>query len=228
MEFVRQSITKREKLKFEFTKNLSQALEYIAIAGEKLGFSREEMSDLEFNDIMQFSTKNKQRLVSLWKSKTTKQNTIREFNEYFLLPSIIFSEDDFQVIRYYITKPNYITKKQITENVLVLNPKSKIPDIENKIVIIENADPGYDWIFTKNPAGLITEYGGVASHMAIRCAEIGLPAAIGCGEILYDKLIQSSKVRLDCANEQIMILEHEIEDEYAEEKKVLKSLGYIK
>ena len=228
LEFVRQSITKREKLKFEFTKNLSQALEYIAIAGEKLGFSREEMSDLEFNDIMQFSTKNKQRLVSLWKSKTTKQNTIREFNEYFLLPSIIFSEDDFQVIRYYITKPNYITKKQITENVLVLNPKSKIPDIENKIVIIENADPGYDWIFTKNPAGLITEYGGVASHMAIRCAEIGLPAAIGCGEILYDKLIQSSKVRLDCTNEQIMILEHEIEDEYAEEKKVLKSLGYIK
>ena len=64
--------------------------------------------------------------------------------------------------------------------------------------------------------------------MAIRCAEIGLPAAIGCGEMLYDKLIRSSKVRLDCVNEQIMILEHEIEDEYIEEKKVLRSLGYIK
>jgi hypothetical protein len=46
--------------------------------------------------------------------------------------------------------------------------------------------------------------------------------------MLYDKLIQSSKVRLDCVNEQIMILEHEIEDEYIEEKKVLRSLGYIK
>ena len=227
-EFVRQSITQRERLKFEFTKNLSQALEYIAIAGEKLGFSRQEMSNLEFNDIMRFRTKNKQHLTSVWQSKAAKQNNIRRLNEHFLLPPIIFSEDDFQVIRYYISKPNYITKKQITENVLVLNPKSKIPDIENKVVIIENADPGYDWIFTKNPAGLITKYGGVASHMAIRCAEIELPAAIGCGEILYDKLLESSKIRLDCANEQIMILEHNIEDEYIEEKNILKSLGYIK
>ena len=226
-EFVRQSITQREKLKFEFTKNLSQALEYIAIAGEKLGFSRQEMSNLEFNDIMRFRTKSKQHLTSVWQSKAAKQYNIRRLNEYFLLPPIIFSEDDFQVIRYYISKPNYITKKQITENVLVLNPKSKIPDIENKMVIIENADPGYDWIFTKNPAGLITKYGGVASHMAIRCAEIELPAAIGCGEILYDKLVESSKIRLDCANEQIMILEHNIEDEYIEEKNTLKSLGYI-
>ena len=226
-EFVRQSITQREKLKFEFTKNLSQALEYIAIAGEKLGFSRQEMSNLEFNDIMRFRTKSKQHLTSVWQSKAAKQYNIRRLNEYFLLPPIIFSEDDFQVIRYYISKPNYITKKQITENVLVLNPKSKIPDIENKMVIIENADPGYDWIFTKNPAGLITKYGGVASHMAIRCAEIELPAAIGCGEILYDRLVESSKIRLDCANEQIMILEHNIEDEYIEEKNTLKSLGYI-
>ena len=226
-EFVRQSITQREKLKFEFTKNLSQALEYIAIAGEKLGFSRQEMSNLEFNDIMRFRTKSKQHLTSVWQSKAAKQYNIRRLNEYFLLPPIIFSEDDFQVIHYYISKPNYITKKQITENVLVLNPKSKIPDIENKVVIIENADPGYDWIFTKNPAGLITKYGGVASHMAIRCAEIELPAAIGCGEILYDKLVESSKIRLDCANEQIMILEHNIEDEYIEEKNTLKSLGYI-
>ena len=228
VEFIRRSVTQREKLKFEFTKNLSEALECIATAGKKLGFSREEMSNLEFNDIMQFSTKNRQQLVSTWKKKSGRKNTVRKLNEYFMLSSIIFSEDDFQVIRSYVTKPNFITKKQITANVSILNLKNKIPDIENKIVIIENADPGYDWIFAKNPVGLITKYGGVASHMAIRCAEIGLPAAIGCGEMLYDKLIQSSKIGLDCVNEQIMILEHEIEDEYIEEKKVLRSLGYIK
>jgi len=228
VEFIRQSVTQREKLKFEFTKNLSEALECIATAGKKLGFSREEMSNLEFNDIMQFSTKNRQQLVSTWKKKSDRKNTARKLNEYFMLSSIIFSEDDFQVIRSYVTKPNFITKKQITANVSILNLKNKIPDIENKIVIIENADPGYDWIFAKNPVGLITKYGGVASHMAIRCAEIGLPAAIGCGEMLYDKLIQSSKIGLDCVNEQIMILEHEIKDEYIEEKKVLRSLGYIK
>ena len=82
--------------------------------------------------------------------------------------------------------------------------------------------------FTKNPAGLITKYGGVASHMAIRCAEIGLPAAIGCGEIIFDYLSTSSKIFLDCKNHQTMIVENKENDQYTEERKVLKSLGYIK
>ena len=91
--------------------------------------------------------------------------------------------------------------KQISENIIILNHfEQKDIDLEKKIVVIENADPGYDWIFTKNPSGLITKYGGVASHMSIRCAEIGLPAAIGCGEILYEQLMNSSKVLLDAKN----------------------------
>ena len=228
LEFLRQSITQRENLKFEFTKNLSQALEYIAIAGEKLGFSREEMSNLEFSDVMQFSTKNRQQLMSTWKKKSDRKNMVKKLNEYFLLPSIIFSEDDFQVIRYYVSKPNYITKKQITANTSIINPKNKIPNIENKIVIIENADPGYDWIFAKNPKGLITKYGGIASHMAIRCGEIGMPAVIGCGEMLFEKLKIAEKLSLDCKNEKINIIEYNKEDVYLEERKLLKSLGYIK
>ena len=35
--------------------------------------------------------------------------------------------------------------------------------------------------------------------MAIRCAEFGLPAAIGCGEQIFDRLILVSNVVLDCA-----------------------------
>ena len=94
--------------------------------------------------------------------------------------------------------------------------------------MLENADPGYDWIFTRNSSGLITKYGGVASHMSIRCAELNMPAAIGCGEIIYEKLLLSSKVMLDCKNKEIIILEHNKDDHYVEERRVLKSLGYIR
>ena len=177
---------------------------------------------------MKFSTKNRQHLVSTWKKKSDIKNMVKKLNEYFLLPSIIFSEDDFQVIRYYVSKPNYITKKQITANTSIVNPKNKIPNIENKIVIIKNADPGYDWIFAKNPKGLITKYGGIASHMAIRCGEIGMPAVIGCGEMLFEKLKIAEKLSLDCKNEKINIIEYNKEDDYLEERKLLKSLGYIK
>ena len=68
------------------------------------------------------------------------------------------------------------------------------------IVCIENADPGYDWIFTKGISGLITKFGGANSHMAIRCGELGIPAAIGCGEELFARLSAGGAVILDCSN----------------------------
>ena len=70
-----------------------------------------------------------------------------------------------------------------------------------QIVLIENADPGFDWLFTKNISGLITKYGGVASHMAIRCAEFNIPAAIGCGEQRYETLIDAKKIIIDASIE---------------------------
>ena len=52
----------------------------------------------------------------------------------------------------------------------------------DKIVLIENADPGFDFLFSYKIKGLITKYGGANSHMAIRCMELGLPAIIGSGD----------------------------------------------
>ena len=99
------------------------------------------------------------------------------------------------------------------------NKKKQILNLNNKIILIENADPRYDWIFTKNPLGLITKYGGVVSHMAIRCAELGLPAAIGCSEILFNYLSSANLISLDCKSEQIFILKSENLDKFLEEKK---------
>ena len=74
--------------------------------------------------------------------------------------------------------------------------------MKDRIVMIESADPGYDWIFTRDIKGLITKYGGAASHMAIRCAEFNLPAAIGCGEI-FDDFLSGDMILLDCSNKLI-------------------------
>ena len=73
-------------------------------------------------------------------------------------------------------------------------------DLKNKIVLIENADPGYDFIFSYDIKGLITKYGGKNSHMAIRCAELNLPSIIGAGEKIYKVLVKSKKIFIDCKN----------------------------
>jgi phosphohistidine swiveling domain-containing protein len=227
-EFVRETTILREKSKFEFTKNLSDSLELIAKAGKRLGFTREELSNLELKDIMKFKTLKKNELIDFWRKKILRNKRKKLISHYVQLPPLIFSKNDFQIIRHYIAKPNYITKKEINGEKLILTNMKNLSNVESKIVMIENADPGFDWIFSKKPKGLITKYGGVASHMAIRCAELGLPAAIGCGEILFEKLKLSTKIHLDCKNEDILILEYKQKDDFLEEKKLLKSLGYIR
>ena len=80
---------------------------------------------------------------------------------------------------------------------LLFIESNHVSNLNKKIVAIPNADPGFDWIFSHNIAGLITQYGGTNSHMAIRCAELGIPAAIGIGDKRYENL-QEKKLILDC------------------------------
>lgn len=227
--FIKQSISQREYLKFEFTKNLSDALELIAEACKILGFSRSDISYLNIKFILNSYKKyEKKEIASLWKKKIEKQTRLKSINNYLVLPPLITSDNDFDYYIYNVAKPNFVTSKSLVSNVEYLVNNTNIPDLEDKIVLLKNADPGYDWIFTKNLGGLITKYGGSASHMAIRCAELGIPAAIGCGELIFENLLGSSKIMLDCKNQQIIILEKEKSDELVEVKKTLKSLGYIK
>ena len=79
----------------------------------------------------------------------------------------------------------------------------KANDIQGKIILIENADPGYDFIFGYKIAGLITMYGGSNSHMAIRCSELDIPAIIGVGPQTYSDLKNSVIVQIDCNSQKL-------------------------
>ena len=227
--FIKSSLEMREQIKFEFTKNLSDALELIAESGENLGFTRDDMSYLDVKTILtSFSQYKKSDLKQYWKNKIYLNKNKFILSSHLNLPSIISSKNDFEIIKYYLAKPNFITKKSIKSETKNLDIIKKSSSLKNKLILLEHADPGFDWIFTHNPTGLITKYGGVASHMSIRCSELGLPAAIGCGEVLYNTISNASKILLDCKNEQIIMLENKTSEKFSEEKKVLKSLGYIK
>ena len=70
--------------------------------------------------------------------------------------------------------------------------------MKNKIVCIENADPGFDFIFTHKIKGLITKFGGFNSHMSIRCSEMNIPAAVGVGNDIYQSLSNKNTIELNC------------------------------
>jgi len=119
------------------------------------------------------------------------------------LPETITSTNDLYVYEKNNNSGNFITQKSILGETLELNNFENIKKIEEKILLIESADPGYDFIFSKKIKGLITKYGGQNSHMSIRSSELDLPAAIGVGEEIYNSLKNKKYITLDCLNKKI-------------------------
>jgi len=203
IDFIKKTIYFREKFKMEFSKNISDSLELIVKAGHRLGFTTEDISFLDINSILKYKI-NANSTERTWKDKIIENRNQFLQNQLLLLPPVINQVQDLYIIQDFISKPNFITRKSISGDIIVLK-KNNNQNINNRIVVIENADPGFDWIFTKNPAGLITKYGGIASHMALRCAEIGLPAAIGCEQSIFSKVETARQIKLDCKNQQITV-----------------------
>ena len=126
----------------------------------------------------------------------------RKRNGLLVLPDVLTGAEDVDVVCLQEARPNFITEKIVTGELAVLE-QMKDDDLTGKIVLLEKADPGYDWLFSQGIAGLVTCYGGAASHMAIRCAEFGIPAAIGCGKKIYAYVSILDRVELDAKHGRI-------------------------
>ena len=132
-----------------------------------------------------------------------------ELSQSFKLSYLIRSDRDAHIIPMQRSHPNFIGGIRIEKEIVFLSAYTKnIGSLENKIVCIEGADPGYDWIFTHNIAGLITKFGGANSHMSIKCSEFGIPAAIGCGEQTFNRIINSTTCLLDCQGKRLQPLKY--------------------
>ena len=121
------------------------------------------------------------------------------------LPALIRGPEDTQHFFLEGTDPNYVTKGRVTAPV-VCEGDLLSEDIAGKIVMLRSADPGYDWIFSRAIKGFITEYGGMNSHMAIRAAELCIPAVIGCGGELFQRWGGADRLEIDCPNQVVRVL----------------------
>ncbi|RMD91717.1 MAG: hypothetical protein D6813_07155 [Calditrichaeota bacterium] len=205
--FLRQAIEGRELSKFVFTRNLSAALEALAEFGAAHFISREDLAHIRIQDLFELRSAQAENLSTKLKRLAKEGKEAFYITQAVCLPSQIFSESDLFCFEQLRAEPNFVTRKKIQAPFISLSNQSSLDsDISEKIVLIPNADPGYDWLFARNIAGLITMYGGINSHMAIRAAELQLPAAIGIGELLYESISKAEIIELDCASRQIKVV----------------------
>lgn len=186
----------REELKFLFMKAFDLFSIKLKESLSNLSISENEAGCLSLDD-----------LKVVIKNKKCNLSSDIYVNQKIILPEVIIPLKNLKLIKSTSSKPTYITQKIVKCDVAVIdvsNIKSLEAKIKDKLVVIPNADPGFDFLFHLGIKGLITRSGGPASHMCIRSIELGVPSCIGCGEDVFTKLGYVDNVILDCLNHQIV------------------------
>lgn len=196
MTYVVDSKVNQDYFRFQLFKSVSLLLEIIARLGEISGIAREDMSYLELGDFDGLNSRESYIQIIESRRKNYHQNS------YLVLPDIIFGVGDIDISIIDESRPNFITTKVVEGEVADFNVKVS-SDIFGKVVLLKDADPTYDWVLSQGVAGIITLHGGATSHMAIRCAEAGIPAAIGCGERIYNRVKESGTIVIDCKTKSV-------------------------
>ncbi|MCH8502342.1 MAG: hypothetical protein LAT77_10590 [Aliidiomarina sp.] len=202
-KFLRDAIEGREKAKFIFSRNLSEALDMLRDLSVEFNLTVEESANLSIYDVfgLSESTLSQHEQVEHLKAEAAKNATQRKLAATCELPALLTDINDFYSFELSAGEPNFIGSMRIMAPCIHLQGSEKGDvDVKGAVVLIPQADPGYDWLFGQGIAGLITMYGGANSHMAIRAAEFGLAAAIGIGEQLFKQLSQVKEIELDPVN----------------------------
>jgi phosphohistidine swiveling domain-containing protein len=205
------AISAREHAKFVFTRNVSDALECIADWGGQQGLSRSELSFVSIDDLLdqlvETGPGGSERHLRGVSEEGRKRH---ETTVALRLPQLLYDEEGIYVVPLQLSAPNFFSGETVRGHCIHLNARGDaLQDIRDGIVLIESADPGFDWIFTHGIKALVTKFGGVNSHMAIRCAEFGIPAAIGCGEQIFDRIVRAQSVEINCSEGHIRPLNTE-------------------
>lgn len=202
--FLRSSIEQREMAKFIFTRSLSRSLDLLEGFAKTYGFNATDISMCSIQEVLNLKCNQhhiQEELQMLIEQGLKGYSTCQSVN----LPCFLKDIQNFRIFHHRDAEPNFIGTKKIAAEIQELNIEN-LNQIKGKIVMIPNADPGYDLIFGHEIAGLITMYGGVNSHMAVRASELNLPAAIGVGTQLYNKFARCSLLELDCLARKIAII----------------------
>lgn len=197
--FVQATASAREWAKQVFSAELSMALELIATGFEDIGLDRETASWLSLEQLVADPALGRESRAS-WADQAHEACAVHAGQAHQMVSPVLWHPAQRDVVDSFNTLPNFVGQR-VAEGPLVIEPRPDHPAaaLHHAVVLLQQADPGFDWLFNHPIAGLITVWGGANSHMAIRCAEQGLAAAIGCGEHVLLKARKARRATIDPA-----------------------------
>jgi hypothetical protein len=204
LSLLRNAIESREYSKFVFTKSIDIIFKELKYLSKRHKINLEKMTNLNIKTIKDlYYNLNNRNIKNILEQNIKSNYEDFKINKLIELPAVIINPENIYYFEQDRSTPNFFGTKKIDAEIIYLDNQEISINLNNKIICIRSADPGYDYIFNHNIAGLVTEFGGANSHMSIRCSELNISAAIGVGSIIFNNIIKSKKIYLDPVNKKI-------------------------
>jgi len=210
--FAADAIRGREQAKFVFTRHLDAAMTALIDFGRGHGLSRADLSYVRLPELLQLRTQDPPAAAGAWlQARVEEGRGSHRVAEQIELPPLLADSADFHAFLRPPSAPNYITRRRAVGRARIIGDGArgawKVDDLHGAIVVVPQADPGFDWLFGSGIAGFVTLYGGANSHMAIRAAEFDIPAVIGVGEDVYERLARAEVLEIDCGARRVAVIQ---------------------
>lgn len=113
------------------------------------------------------------------------------------VPGMIWEPRELYCFDIDLNVPNFFGSDTVQGDLLVVKDHCDPELVKGRVILLENADPGFDFLFRSEPLAIVTAYGGQNSHVAIRCLSQGIRCVTGIGVVAYEYLLEQSAVRID-------------------------------
>jgi hypothetical protein len=202
IDFLSSAIRHRERYKFEFTKGIDSLFKFIK-ESESNRISVDLFSGMKIDELDTIFRENSvKRSVADRNGFPHAKDHTKNPEKDVVLPEVLFEDSPMSFFHAQNKTPYFPVRTVALGSALKLSNHADFSglDFEGKIICIESADPGYDFIFGLKVAGLVTAFGGPNSHMSVRCAELNLPSAIGLGSFGFNAIESGDQLLLDSVN----------------------------
>ncbi|KNB52182.1 PEP-utilizing enzyme [Streptomyces caatingaensis] len=195
LEFMAEALRGREHGKFAFTSVLSDVLTDLRGLGERHGLDADAMSYVDLPTVAALPA-GRRAAAAVLRDAADRGRAAHAVTRSLCLPPLVTDGRDAWSFVVPQARPTFVTQGRVLAPVADIDAGDPP---EGAIALVTSADPGYDWLFARGVAGLVTAFGGANSHMATRALELGVPAVIGAGEPLFHRWSKAAALDIDAA-----------------------------
>jgi phosphohistidine swiveling domain-containing protein len=184
----------RELGKFALADRVSGVLDSIAAFAETRGLARESAGWLTLDALL-----TEEADAGMLVEAVAAARRRHALESQLRMPLLVRgSAGALDVVRFPPGRPNYLGRGRANGRPVRVDAMTR-PDAVplHALLAIASADPGFEWMLLRRPVAIVTAFGGPNSHIAIRSAELGVPALLGVGPEAFRRIVEASELCID-------------------------------